>query len=97
MNSAPYFYYHKQRTMTHITDAQSIASEIKGKGITQKRIAALEAAGFQVEYVGIKWNFGRACTQKGDLIQLRAATGCSPRPGLSVNRCEVYKLSIANA
>lgn len=89
---------YKQRTMTtNITDAQSIAIAVKGKGITQKRIAALEAAGFAVEYAGIKWNFGRACTQKGDLIQLHAATGCSPRSGLSVNRCEVYRLSIAHA
>ena len=83
------------QTQVTIQDAAKIAAQVTGKNVVDKRIKALKDAGLSVSYEGIKWNFGRACTQKGDLIQLHAAHGCSPRRGISANRCEVYRVSVS--
>lgn len=65
---------------------------VKGKNVITKRIAALEAAGIEVVYVGIKWNFGKVGTFKKDLIQLGCATGGRGKNNYSVNACPVWRI-----
>ncbi len=73
--------------------ASIVAPFYGAKNVASKRINALQAAGYQVIYEGVKWDFGTSGTVKqskeGVLVQVSCATSCKTRNGRH-NRCEVY-------
>lgn len=75
---------------------QKIIAAITGKNVEDRRIAALRAAGFNVSYEGVKFNFGKTGTCQVDgkdiLVQIKYAIGGRAKNGHSFNRCEVYRV-----
>jgi hypothetical protein len=73
-----------------------IVAGIKGKNVEARRIKALQDAGFQTSFEGVKFNFGRAGTTKEDgkdiLVQIKYAKGGRAKNGFTFNRCEVYRV-----
>ncbi len=72
-----------------------IVRSISGKGVEDKRIEALERAGYEVSFYGIKWNFGQVGRtipfEDGYLCQLTYAIGVrSRKTGYHANKCDVY-------
>ena len=74
-----------------------IINSISGRNVTEKRIKALNKAGYKTGDVEIMWNFGTVGTVKkvdGDYYaQIRYATGGRSRQnGYAVNACPVVKI-----
>lgn len=90
------------KTILNESDSESESSKISqivrsisGKGVEDKRIAALEQAGYDVSFYGIKWNFGQVGRtipfEDGYLSQLTYAIGVRNRKnGYHANKCDVY-------
>jgi len=78
---------------------QQIILSISGKGVIDRRIEALEKAGFDVSAVFTKVNFGQAGTVKaqGDgsfYTQIGASHGGKHwKSGYHFNRCPVVKVT----
>lgn len=74
-----------------IKKAQDIVLGISGKGVVDKRVKALEKAGFHVESLEYKWNFGKVGDieekEQGFWIQIKYATGGKSKNGYGVNSC----------
>lgn len=78
--------------------AEKIVKSISGKNVTDRRRAALQAAGFEVSEVRNEWNFGAVGTSRinkdGSIdIQVRYATGGKSRSGYGVNACPVVTIN----
>lgn len=85
----------------NIKEIQNIISAVKaGKNIEQRRREALEAAGYTVEPMGTKWNWGTSGTVRevdGEILaQLTCAEGkTSKRDNWRANLCYVHKITKA--
>ena len=79
--------------------AQIARQFIGKKGVSQKTVAALEAAGFQISGTQQRWNFGTSGTVKVEnnevLLQFGCAEARRARNGYSVNACWVSLIALA--
>lgn len=84
--------------MITVKEVQDIILPISGKNVADRRIAALVAKGYKVDYYDEKLNWGTSGSAKQDgdavLFQPECAQAVkSSKTGWSYNRCHIYRAS----
>lgn len=84
-------------TQQHVQKVTEIINAIRGKNAVEKRVEALESAGYTVHGSSTYWNFGKSGTvniMHGVILaQLSCAVARKTKNGYNLNACTVFAIT----